>query len=319
MVRIAIVASLFSGIACASLTAAPTTKPTIPELRIALVGRQQEISDHVESTQEYKTIMVEVAKARADAKRLKSTGAATADDQITALNAIGDANKRAQQLKADAIAQDVICRDLTAQIAEADLHPAPKAIPAPPIQTFLSMLAQLPKDARPDTGQWDEFSLPKARKFLNANAIGKQVSVTSAITNMSIMRITGTNQDETVGWKLIMTMGPERTRMGQADTYIFPASASTNGAWQGGHVELPVTEAQAKLAKAWRHDSVITFAGTIKQIEASSSNGGDGYGEFSVVLDPIEIKSLDTEEKKPQQPAQAEYHPTIPTGPIRVH
>jgi hypothetical protein len=169
-----------------------------------------------------------------------------------------------------------------------------------------SMLKRLPTDAQPLPKMgWDEFAVAKTHQWIKEQLSGVQLRMTVKIADIKLIRIRDSKDfDETLGWELALTCGPERFRSFDMDLFHWPATWREDAAgrrWRGGEIRLPITEDFAKQARLWRAGDAVTLSGSIEDIfvESGTTNLGLPCGRFTTIFQDVHIDKCVPQDARP--------------------
>lgn len=170
--------------------------------------------------------------------------------------------------------------------------PPPTTAPAsrPATLDLSAVLRQLPKEARPPKAGWDDFTRPKAHKWLTGQLAGKVVAIQARVDRVDVDRVPDrADPDKTLAWRRTVRLQSSPVR-----GLPFPASQSAAARVRGGKpdpTEEPdlmvayVTEEEARQARDWKQGQALTLAGEVADVEVRPDQGADGpTGRFVVVL-----------------------------------
>ena len=167
------------------------------------------------------------------------------------------------------------------------------------VVSFESVLDQLPTEGQPlaQIG-WDEFSIDKAHRWLKEQLADVDLHVAVEIVDVKLTPIPDArNPDQTTGWELTLTTGPERFRAFGTDSFHWPATWKEDASgkmWRGGEVRLPVTEDFAKGARIWRAGDTVVLSGTVEDVfvEGGTTNLGQPCGRFTTIFHDVHVERM---------------------------
>lgn len=125
------------------------------------------------------------------------------------------------------------------------------------------VVASLPAEAAPANGAWDEFSLPKANKWLQQNAWGSSCDLSLKLKEAFIDRKADPNDpNETLGWAVTLVCTHDPIKSGKAAIGVRDVRLIIQG-----------DEAMARAAKKWNKDEIMLLSGVIIRVEVSPEYG----------------------------------------------
>lgn len=140
-------------------------------------------------------------------------------------------------------------------ICPALLSASPTTKPA--TRPFSETLATMPADTIPEAGGWDEFSTPKAQKWLRDNVTGERL-ISFPLEKATVQRIAAPNDPlDTSAWRVNLSLKAVAVTIGRQRVYV---------ALKMKGKELPsmtTTEAVAKTSKRWVEGDLVTIKSSI--------------------------------------------------------
>jgi hypothetical protein len=294
----------------------PVTQNTLAQLRSTLTAVESAVLTNLDSDPKFEAARKSMGNAQAtlDATREKGNqdslleenrnGLPDADRQnlLDASSAFGKAKDRVDDLRRSALMHDAAAIGLRKRISEVEKELEPL--------TFDKLLKNLPKAAQPP---WDEFSMPKAHKWMNEQIAGDDFQIAVGIKAASLIRIPDpTNPDETSEWDISLTTDCVEDDAFGIDELVWPTMYiatdyfDSNLGWQpleipghshfsdnqlrktarGGVLLIKVSEDEAKAARNWSSGDTVVLAGTLENLDILHDAP---LGRFNAIFKDVRI------------------------------
>ena len=168
--------------------------------------------------------------------------------------------------------------------------------------TFESLVAAMPTDAQPDpTDGWDQFSLPKARKWVDDNLKGQAIRQSAIVDRVRIVRISKEgDENQTLRWEVYLICSPQKETVCGLRSAVWlqsppedfsdeekRAQASAAILFQPTNtIVMAGDESLARRAKGWHKGEAIYVQGTVASIGTEAMDGFTSDQIFGADFDP---------------------------------